>query len=863
MEEKYINNNWLFRFGENVGDEFANDLQDYSAIGLPHSFGIPYYGEKDFFVGYGCYSHQLILEAKDTEQAICIEFGGVFQVAEVFLNGKFVAKHEGGYNAFVCDISSCAQVGANTLFVRVNNLWQATLAPRAGEHTFNGGIYRDVKLLTFPTKHIDWKGVFVSTRRVAHSQAEICISTETTNCIGQTLLSTILDKDGNAVAKASCVVAKQVSSQVLTITAPQLWSPDKPYLYTLQSEICDDKLQTTFGVRTILWDKDTGFFLNGKRLLLNGANVHQDHGGWGDAVTHTAIARDVAMMKECGFNFIRGSHYPHHEQFARECDKQGMLFWSENVFWGIGGFKADGDWESSAMPLLKEQVAPFEQSLRASLAEMVRINRNSPSVVCWSMGNEMFFSDKKVLSAARKLVSRLVEYSHEIDPTRPAAVGGVQRGGFDTLGDIAGYNGDGATLFKHPSKPNVVAEYGSIPAYRPGKYDLYETAGSDEYYPWRAGRAIWCGFHHGSIADIGNLGIVDLYRLPLRAWYAYREKLRGIAPPTFSSKGAPDHMTLFADTTTITANGTQGAFLVAQVCDKDGRRVRGNFDITMRVLSGGGLLPTGKEMLFSEALKSSFDGACAIELRGYFGGESVIECSCKGLTSATVAINIVGDENYCGQEIIYPLAPQEKIDDISTATKAEKYKFDKSKTEKSKFDKRKSDKADLSESEKTRFGKTKTDFVENEKTRFGKSKSEKVKDEKLKFDKPKQKYIDILNDRPVTTSSEFQLGSSLCLTSASDCKMWRPATNDTSPYIILDLEHCYDSCDMTIRRPFFAEFECAISLSLDKENWTVTAQKNTKMLSKNIEIEITSPARYVRIDLSGKKICLQHINCRK
>ncbi|MEG1551783.1 MAG: glycoside hydrolase family 2 TIM barrel-domain containing protein, partial [Oscillospiraceae bacterium] len=152
----------------------------------------------------------------------------------------------------------------------------------------------------------------------------------------------------------------------------------------------------------------------------------------------------------------RGSHYPHHTEFAKECDRQGILFWSENVFWGIGGFKDEGYWDSSAMPTKKEDYLSFENSLKQSLREMIRTNRNSPSIICWSMGNEIFFSKKQVISDARKMVKRLVDYCHSIDDTRPAGIGGVQRGDFDKIGDVAGYNGDGAVLFKNPEKPNMV-----------------------------------------------------------------------------------------------------------------------------------------------------------------------------------------------------------------------------------------------------------------------------------------------------------------------------------------------------------------------------------------------------------------------
>ena len=396
-------------------------------------------------------------------------------------------------------------------------------------------------------------------------------------------------------------------------------------------------------------------------MLLEGANVHQDHGGWGDAVTHSGIKRDIALMKNCGFNFIRGSHYPHHTEFAKECDRQGMLFWSENVFWGIGGFGADGYWKSSAMPVKKEHYKAFEESLRQQLSEMIKVNYNSPSIICWSMGNEVFFSKKKAMNEARKLIVRLVEYCHELDSTRPAGLGGTQRGGLDTLADVSGYNGDGAVLFKNPPVPNMVAEYGSIASYRPGKVDLYETKGSNEYYPWRAGRCIWCGFHHGSIAGIGNLGICDLYRLPLNAYYAYRKKNLGIEIPEQSVKGKPYSLKLTADKKEISTDGTDDTMLTCEVINKNGERVQGDFEITLEVTSGALMLPTGKKMLFNEQLNNCFDGMCAIEARAYYSGKSTVLAKCGNLTSNEIAITALGTEEYSNQNIQYIPAPKTNV----------------------------------------------------------------------------------------------------------------------------------------------------------------------------------------------------------
>lgn len=395
MKKTIINRNWYFKFGENKGDEINIKLNEYSLIGLPHSFGIPYYGENDFYVGYGTYYKEFNCNCDIQNSCILLEFGAIFQIAEIYLNGKYIQSHEGGYTAFTVDITNYIKQGKNTLFVRVNNIWKATLAPRAGEHIFNGGIYRDVYLIVYPKTHIDWYGVRVSSSKISDNEYELNIETKCVNAEGKILLSEVIDADGNIVCSSDCKIINNKALQKVKIENPTLWDIDNPYLYSLKTTLEDDRLLTPFGIRIIEWTKDNGFFLNGKHLLLEGANVHQDHGGWGDAVTHSGIKRDITLMKNCGFNFIRGSHYPHHTEFAKECDRQGMLFLSENVFWGIGGFGSDGFWKSSAMPVKKEHYKAFEESLRQQLSEMIRVNYNSPSIICWSMGNEVFFCNKK------------------------------------------------------------------------------------------------------------------------------------------------------------------------------------------------------------------------------------------------------------------------------------------------------------------------------------------------------------------------------------------------------------------------------------------------------------------------------------
>lgn len=641
------------------------DDADWYHVGIPHSFGIPYFMENHFYVGYGCYRKKLEIKKEWINKKLYLEFQGSFQETEVFVNGQLASTHKGGYTAFVVDISPYIHLGENLIFVRVNNNWNPRLAPRAGEHVFQGGIYRDVSLIVVEPLHISWYGTFVTTPEISKERAQVEILTELENDFDfatSVTLESIIEFEGNIISKTSydfpIDAGKSHSfSHKQEVISPHLWHPDNPVLYLLRSKIymnrtLVDEYETEFGMRWFSFTADKGFFLNGEHYDILGANVHQDQAGWGDAVTHTSIARDIRLIKDCGMNFIRGSHYPHHSVFASECDKQGILFWSELCFWGIGGFKEDGYWNSSAYPTNPDDIAEFEESCIATLKEMIRINRNHPSIIVWSMSNEVFFSAPEVLDCAKNLIKKLVEVSHECDTSRPAASGGAQRGGFDVLGDIAGYNGDGASLYINPGFPSFVSEYGSTIADRPGEFIPSYTDGVEQNYSWRSGKAIWCGFHHGSIADnMGHMGMIDYYRLPLLSWYWYRQNQLGIAPPVLVSEGIADSLQLTCDKSHILTDGTDDTQIIITVVDKNKNPINNSFPVTLQITNGGALFPTGKTITLSPDQKNLVNGLGAITLRAFYAGEITVIAFSDQFVSNELTITAVGSAPWENQKL--------------------------------------------------------------------------------------------------------------------------------------------------------------------------------------------------------------------
>jgi hypothetical protein len=675
-----FNQSWKFRRADVTGAEAIEfDDSSWENVGLPHSFSLPYFMASRFYVGYGWYRKHFAGPAAWTGKNVYLEFQAAFDQAEIYLNGKKVGAHIGGYNGFSVDITSALETGDNVVAVRLNNNWNAKVPPVTGDHTFQGGLYRDVSVVVTDPLHVTWYGTWVTTPTLATnagSSSTVAIQTEVQNnravAVTATLKTDIVDRDGNVVATVSSEqqieAGKTVTFDQTTpdVSNPSLWHPDHPALYRALSQLSDgtqtvDELSTPFGFRWFSWSATQGFSLNGSHYWMQGANLHQDHAGWGNGVTDAALYRDVKMVKDAGMNFIRGSHYPKAPAFADACDQLGILLWSENAFWG--GFGGAGGWPyNGAYPTTAADFDDFDANVLASLTEMIRIHRNHPSIIAWSMGNEDFFNGGPA-DRVIALLSKSVALTHELDPPptgRPAAIGGAQSrlGGIEPgpLGDVAGYNGDGVG-YDNPGIPNMVSEYGAdVSTIRPGNYDpgwgnLTVTNGMAAQPAWRSGISRWCMFDYGSQmgATYINSGIVDYFRIPKRSYYWYRNAYANVPPPTWPIAGTPAGLKLTSSTTELTAvDGTQDAWLLVTVVDASNTPISNNVPVTLTVKSGPGEFPTGPSITFTPpgggaaSDISIRDGQAAIEFRTYYSGTTIIEATSPGLASSSVTITSQG-----------------------------------------------------------------------------------------------------------------------------------------------------------------------------------------------------------------------------
>ncbi len=302
-------------------------------------------------------------------------FEGVYQKAEVFVNGQKAGQHAYGYTPFTVDITPYLNKASNLneVVVNVNNSEQPNCRWYSGS-----GIYRHVWLQTKRKQYIDEWSVSVATPDI-----------HTVNIKAEVVMA-----DGS----------RKPIEKTLHVEQPHLWSPGDPYLYTTTIEAEGDVLPVTYGIRTIEYSAEKGFVLNGKPIFINGACVHHDDGVLGAMAFDAAEIRKVKLMKEAGFNLIRTSHNPTTRAFLDACDSLGMLVIDEAF---------DG-WRTQKTPY--DYSTLIDSCYRADIQAMVKRDRNHPSVICWSIGNEVIErKDIRVITTARQLKQAILEE----DQTRP------------------------------------------------------------------------------------------------------------------------------------------------------------------------------------------------------------------------------------------------------------------------------------------------------------------------------------------------------------------------------------------------------------------------------------------------------------
>ncbi|WP_010126032.1 glycoside hydrolase family 2 [Sphingomonas sp. KC8] len=435
---------WRFQQGAQPAEPLAPAFDDHSwkPVNLPHSWNRlgEYRTERSAqtnnFQGVGWYRLRFQSPEKLDGKRAVLQFDGVGTIADVWLNGHYVGRHNGAYSRFRFDVSRfMAAKGDNVLVVKADNSkpkagsTTANVLPIAGDFFPYGGIYRGVSLIVTEPTHIDLldhagPGVYASVASVDGAAAAIDVVTKLRNDEGKArnirVVASIRDDKGAEVASVSAPArldAAKVDSvrQSLTVPNPRLWQGRAdPYLYKVVVELRAgtkllDRVEQPLGIRTFRMDPDKGFFLNGKSLPLHGVSRHQDRQGKGWALSDADHVEDMDLIQELGANTIRFAHYQHAPKWFELADERGMVVWAEIPYVSAASFTG-----GTPTPEIVDNA-------RQQLLELVRQNYNHPSVVTWGVGNEVdsysIFTRKPV--KARDLLKNLNDLAKQEDPTRP------------------------------------------------------------------------------------------------------------------------------------------------------------------------------------------------------------------------------------------------------------------------------------------------------------------------------------------------------------------------------------------------------------------------------------------------------------
>ena len=500
-ENILINQDWNFRFSHQV------DKNSSRRVDLPHTWNAQdaLSGKPDYKRGIGNYDKKLFIRSEWKGKRLFLRFEGANCVSNVFINGKQIGEHRGGYGAFIFEITDKVNYGKdNTVLVRVNNGEQLDVMPLVGDFNFYGGIYRDVHLLVTEDiciSPLDYAspGVYLVQQQVDKKQAGILARINLSNGTEHPRQATLKlqVKEGDKVvyqADKNVTVAPhtKVQSEEMSFTLPNphLWNgTEDPFMYqtviTLMKDGKEiDKVEQPLGLRYYTTDANQGFFLNGKHLPLHGVCRHQEWAEVGNALHPMHHEEDTRLMLEMGVNAIRLAHYPQAAYMYDLMDRNGIVTWAEIPFVGPGGYADKGFVDQPS----------FRENGKEQLKEMVRQHFNHPSICFWGLFNELKENGDNPL----EYIKELNVLAHQEDPTRPTTSASNQGGAIIFITDNIAWNRyDGwygatpATLASwldktHQSHPQIkiaISEYGAGASIYHQQDSLVQTSPGSWWHP--------------------------------------------------------------------------------------------------------------------------------------------------------------------------------------------------------------------------------------------------------------------------------------------------------------------------------------------------------------------------------------------
>jgi beta-galactosidase len=579
---------WKFHLGDvSHGEEVALNDSSWRTLDLPHDWSIG--GEFNarnpagagggaLPGGVGWYRKAFAVAARDSNRLVFVDFDGVYRNSEVWINGHYLGKRPYGYSSFSYELTPHLRSGAsqNLIAVRVDNSKQPNSRWYSGS-----GIYRHTRLITTGPVHVDHWGTYITTPDVSARSARMSIRTtvrnESPNERSVVVRTIVYNAAGREVAAMSATQRLPPDSvadvtQELEVPRPILWSLERPYMYRAVTRVecgtaaCDD-YTTPFGIRSFVFRADSGFFLNGAHLKIRGVCLHHDLGALGAAINERALERQLQIMRGMGVNAIRTSHNPPAPELLDLADRMGFIVMDE------------------AFDMWRKQKTEFDYHLdfpewhERDLSDMVRRDRNHPSVFIWSIGNEVMEQWTNGDSTAAPLARELAGIVRRLDPTRPITSANnngstenpvFHAGALDLLGHnyhheawvdfpkqfpgqkfiiteaMSAYNSRG--YYEQPSDSVAVyftpydTTHGQKPNrnYRISSYDNRRASWGSlheeslrlfEAYPFLSGIFVWSGIDYLGEptpyewpARSSYFGIVDLAGIPKDPYYLYQSE---------------------------------------------------------------------------------------------------------------------------------------------------------------------------------------------------------------------------------------------------------------------------------------------------------------------------------------------------
>jgi beta-galactosidase len=639
---------------QNLGNPQAFGLgfndSKWQTVNLPHDWGmtLPFTDQAEGRWGsrplgrqfpdtsIGWYRKTFKLPATDRGRRISVEFEGVCHDCVVEVNGFFVGTHFSGYTSFSYDITDFLHYGGdNVIAVRVD--------ARANEGWWyqGAGIYRHVWLTkTSPVCVPLWGTQVLS--RVDGTVAHVTVKADVANNMAQakdaTVQSSILDDSGQVVATGQPVAVhvepwgRAPSACVIDVPNPKLWSLDAPMMYRVSTSVKvgdaqTDVYETPFGIRTISFDPDKGFFLNGQPVRIKGYCDHEQHAIVGVAMPDSLWPWEINKLKtEVGGNAIRTSHNAPSPALLDACDRQGILVMDEQRLFSSG-----------------------EEGLK-QLDSLVERDRNHPSIVIWSAGNEEWAEQSSPDSIP--VMQRLQDEFHRLDPTRPvtfAASNGGDLNGLNKVADVRGINYLGAF-----NKNFTPEQYHQQMPTQP-IIGTEEGMGDDgikamQEYPWYSGAFIWTGFAYYGEAKwpyiVAPFGLFDICGFPNHGNYErFQKAWGGQAVDDSTSRSPAASVRLDVDRSTINADGEDTAVVNINVVDSGNKRVGGaKNQVTVQLTGPGTILGVGNGdsgdlTLDQGASHVAFDGRAQVLIRAtHEAGTIHLDVTSDGLQDGTADI---------------------------------------------------------------------------------------------------------------------------------------------------------------------------------------------------------------------------------